>query len=159
LILENRNGTITDTVISDQASSEQENPETLLCMQARNSRVATTPAKKKNRGHKHTQKGREYTQNKNQRAQLLWDDARVQHITTILHQCIPSRYSARETQADIYILCPFHEEKTASCAIGKKCGIVKCMGCGRAYTLPTFLSITLGNTRRRRESKLVAPLG
>jgi DNA primase len=67
---------------------------------------------------------------------------RASHIIRVLHQCIPPEYIGRETPSTIYILCPFHAEKTASCMIGKKCGIVKCMGCGKAYPLALFLSIT-----------------
>lgn len=108
--------------------------------------------KKKNKGKKRAMRWWSYNMERNN---LNSFDAT--RTVAILHQYITPEYIARETSADIYVLCPFHEEKTASCAISKTSNVVKCFWCGKSYMIPTFLSIVLGNSRHRREQKILDP--
>ena len=83
------------------------------------------------------------------------DGATAEAIQRVLYKHLPPGVIRRETASNIYILCPLHQEKTASVSIAKKKGgFVKCFGCGRGMLLSTFLSQTLGNTRKYRHDKL-----
>lgn len=118
--------------------------------------------KKRNKWSKHKLRGTlfrlEYKSN-----YIIWADARFafdseaykQHKVKVLHTYIPREYIERETSTDIYIRCPFHLERRASCAIAKDTrNIVKCYWCGNSFQTATFLSIILWNSKRRRENKL-----
>lgn len=76
-----------------------------------------------------------------------------------LREQIPPKFLRKETPSDFYIFCPFHKEKSASCAISKKLGIVKCFGCGKSYNIMTFFSMVHWNTRRYRYLKLQEAMG
>jgi DNA primase len=69
-----------------------------------------------------------------------------------IREKLGSNLIKRETQADFYILCPYHREETASMGIAKKTiGLCKCWGCGKAIPFSKMIAETLGIAAKKPE--------
>lgn len=64
-------------------------------------------------------------------------------------------YTQRKTTGAIYILCPFHREKTPSFRIWSDSARFKCFGCGRIGDLGDFLQKMVGVIREVTSEELL----